>query len=420
MKVNAEFKNLIPALTKEEFDALERSILADGCRDAIVTWNDTIVDGHNRYEICERHGVAFNTVEKIFDGENEARCWIIRNQFARRNLSAYQRSVLALKLTEYLGVEAQKRKAAEMRNINEDKSKRSLYEKNPGLKEIEQSVSCEPKRAPGGKPDPIHKDSIDLYHVVQTENTVKDKHIDVLTEAAKVADMGRTTIAKVKLIEQHATPEQKELLNKGETTINTVYTNIKREESKAKNAALMERTVSKAPGKYSTIVIDPPWPMKKIVREVRPNQADFDYPTMSVDEIKSFPLSGHALDNCHLYLWTTQKFLPASFDIMNAWGFNYIFTMVWHKAGGFQPVGLPQYNCEFVLFGRKGNLDFLDTKDFFCAFNAPRREHSRKPEEFYDLIRRVSPGPRVDIFSREKHYGFDQWGNETEKFGGTT
>lgn len=166
--------------------------------------------------------------------------------------------------------------------------------------------------------------------------------------------------------------------------------------------------------KYHTIVIDPPWDMKKIEREERPNQVDFDYPTMSYDELADFKMPAHK--NCHLYVWTTQKHLPATFELVEKWGFKYLVTMVWHKPGGPQPFGLPQYNCEFVLLCRKGNLPFLDTKAFNCCFKAKRREHSRKPDEFYELVERVSPSPRIDIFSRGKHKGFGAWGNETGKF----
>jgi N6-adenosine-specific RNA methylase IME4 len=90
--------------------------------------------------------------------------------------------------------------------------------------------------------------------------------------------------------------------------------------------------------------------------------------------------------------------------------------MVWHKAGGFQPFNLPQYNCEFVVYGRKGVPIFLETKNFFTCFNGMRREHSRKPDEFYQLVARVCPAPRLDCFSREKREGFDQYGNEPERF----
>ena len=177
------------------------------------------------------------------------------------------------------------------------------------------------------------------------------------------------------------------------------------------------KTAPAPPGKYRTIVIDPPWPVEKIIRDVTPNQYDYDYPTMSIDEIKALPITEITdEDGCHLYLWTTQKFLPVGFEVLGHWGFSYIFTMVWHKRGGFQPFNLPQYNCEFVLFGKKSSLPFLETKDFFTCFEGKRREHSRKPEIFYETVFRVSPAPRLDMFSREPHAGFEQWGNETNKF----
>lgn len=168
-------------------------------------------------------------------------------------------------------------------------------------------------------------------------------------------------------------------------------------------------------GKYRCLIVDPPWPIAKIEREEAPAQGkSLDYSTMSLDEIKAFPIPAH--DECHMYLWTTQKFLPKSFEILEAWKFDYLVTMVWHKNGGFQPVNLPQFNCEFVLLGRRGGLPFVDTKNFFCCFSGKRREHSRKPTEFYDLVRRVSPGPRCDLFSTGKVEGFTQGGMQTEKF----
>jgi len=87
LKINQEFKNLIPPLTKEEYKGLEKSLLEEGCRDALVTWNGTIVDGHNRYELCQKHGIDFDVIEKEFENEEEAKVWIIDNQNARRNLT---------------------------------------------------------------------------------------------------------------------------------------------------------------------------------------------------------------------------------------------------------------------------------------------------------------------------------------------
>jgi N6-adenosine-specific RNA methylase IME4 len=177
-----------------------------------------------------------------------------------------------------------------------------------------------------------------------------------------------------------------------------------------------ERSAKQDIPRYGTIVIDPPWPMAKIAREVRPNQVDFDYPTMDEDELAAFPVKHMAEEDCHLFCWTTQKFLPMTLGLLGQWGFKYVLTMVWHKSGGFQPIGLPQYNCEFVVYARRGSPSFVDTKAFPTCFEAPRREHSRKPDEFYDLIRRVTDGKRIDVFSRELRDGFDQYGNQTENF----
>lgn len=174
-------------------------------------------------------------------------------------------------------------------------------------------------------------------------------------------------------------------------------------------------TIAVAEGQYNTIIIDPSWPIEKIERYEAPHQEpDLDYKTMSLEAIKNLKMP--ASENCHLFLWTTQKYLPISFEILKGWGFKYIFTMVWCKTGGFQPFNLPQYNCEFAVYGRIGSPEFIETKSFFTCFHGKRREHSRKPKEFYDLICRVCPEPRIDIFSREKKDGFDSWGDEIDKF----
>jgi N6-adenosine-specific RNA methylase IME4 len=174
-----------------------------------------------------------------------------------------------------------------------------------------------------------------------------------------------------------------------------------------------------ADGPFDVIVMDPPWQMQKIDREVRPNQDAFDYPVMTTDQIAKFwktEIASRIKADCHLFLWTTQKHLPVAFDLIGKFGFKYVLTFVWHKPGGFQPIDLPQYNCEFIVYGRCGSPLFIDTKQFNCCFEAPRREHSRKPDVFYDTIRRVTGGSRIDVFSREKRDGFAQYGNELDKF----
>ena len=98
MIIDAEFKALIPALTQDEFSQLEENVLRDGIQDPLKIWNGTLIDGHNRYEIAQRHGLTFSTTEMNFASRDDVIEWIIKNQFGRRNLSAYDRSLLALKL----------------------------------------------------------------------------------------------------------------------------------------------------------------------------------------------------------------------------------------------------------------------------------------------------------------------------------
>jgi N6-adenosine-specific RNA methylase IME4 len=158
--------------------------------------------------------------------------------------------------------------------------------------------------------------------------------------------------------------------------------------------------------------------MTKILRTVRPNQTErLDYHTQTIQEIAEtvttyiLPL----LDTkAHVFLWTTQKFLPKGFDLLAGWGLKYVFPMTWHKPGGFQPCGLPQYNAEFCLYARQGTPKFVSTKNFPTCFSAPRRGHSVKPEEFYETLRRVTDGPRLDVYNRRVIEGFDTWGYEAK------
>ncbi len=168
-------------------------------------------------------------------------------------------------------------------------------------------------------------------------------------------------------------------------------------------------------GKFRTIVIDPPWPVEKILREERPNQYDFDYPTMSIEEIKAFPLPEMAFeDGTHIYLWTTQKYLPIAFEVFKAWGVSYECLLTWIKNVGFTPFSW-MYSTEHCLFGRIGSLPLLKMGKRL-DFTGKVREHSRKPINFYDLVAEVSPEPRIDIFSREKKEGFLGYGDQTERF----
>ncbi len=102
LKIKESFRTIIPSLVPEEYKLLEQSIISDGCRDAILTWNGFIIDGHNRYAICQKHGLHYLTEEIGFDTEQDALVWIINNQLGRRNVTDYQKGELVLKKKDIL------------------------------------------------------------------------------------------------------------------------------------------------------------------------------------------------------------------------------------------------------------------------------------------------------------------------------
>jgi N6-adenosine-specific RNA methylase IME4 len=219
-----------------------------------------------------------------------------------------------------------------------------------------------------------------------------------------------TDLPEEDFVQHIATVKEKE----EELTSVGVYREARKKQETDKNLEIQNLEVVEPNGKFKTIVVDPPWPVKKILRDDRPNQTEFDYPTMTEEELFDIPVFQYADENCHLFLWTTHKFLPLGLQMVEHWGFKYQCLLTWVKNVGFTPFSW-MYSTEHVLFARKGNLDLLKLGERL-DFEGKVREHSRKPDEFYSLVERVSPALRLDMFSREKHSGFEQYGLEVEKF----
>ena len=168
---------------------------------------------------------------------------------------------------------------------------------------------------------------------------------------------------------------------------------------------------------YKTIYADPPWPEYgggKIKRG-----ADRHYPLMSVKDIIALPVSSIAdPSGAHLYLWTTNNYLPAALACIEAWGFQYVTTITWMK----DSIGLGQYyrgkteHCLFAVTPKRLPYKIIDGKrcQGVTGFYAPKAEHSRKPDAMREMIERVSYAPRIELFARETSPGWDVWGNEVQ------
>lgn len=171
--------------------------------------------------------------------------------------------------------------------------------------------------------------------------------------------------------------------------------------------------------KYKTIVIDAPWKYGKWgTPSDRPNQIHarpLPYLSMSLSEISALPISSLADADCELYVWTTQKYLPCTFPLLEKWGFKYCETLTWCKEPrGTGQGGLFTPTTEFIIHGRIGrmpNKQRLDTT--WWKVTRPVR-HSQKPEHFQDIIEMVSDAPRLEMFARRYRLGWDVWGNEVE------
>ena len=168
---------------------------------------------------------------------------------------------------------------------------------------------------------------------------------------------------------------------------------------------------------YRTILADPPWPERGGGQIKR--GADRHYPLMSVRQICALRVQELAHpDGCHLYLWVTNNYLRAGFEVLDAWGFEYITLLTWPK----DRIGLGQYfrGCtEHVMFARRGQPPYkFDEHGKRCQgttlIKGKRTDHSRKPHSLHRAAERVSYEPRLEMFARRPRPGWDLWGNEVE------
>ena len=184
-----------------------------------------------------------------------------------------------------------------------------------------------------------------------------------------------------------------------------------REDERQANAAKIEElaTPLEAQGLFQTIVIDPPWDWGDEGDINQFGRAKPDYHTMPIEEIEKLPVGQIADDNCHLYLWVTNRSLPKAFRLIEAWGFRYITCLTWVKPS----IGMGNYfrgSTEQVLFCVKGS-QMLKRRDVGTHFEAPRGQgHSAKPDEFYKLVESCSYAPYIDIFGRKGREGWAVWG----------
>lgn len=370
MHIDSEFKNLIPPLTAEEYSGLEASILEEGCRDALVVWGDTLIDGHNRYEICTRHNIPFETTELHFEDRNAVIVWIIKNQFGRRNLPAYERARLALRLKPVIAEKAKENLATHTAE---------------GYQGLQNSA----------------------------------KAVDTRKELAAAAGVSHDTIAKVEKIEAKAAPEIKEQLRTGQMSINQAYKAVKlgekhetikqaekqiAEQAKANASApvlFVGNGIGHIPAeKYDLLLTDPPYSTD--VEDV----TEFAYSWLpnALSHVKS---TGFA----YVFIGAYPEELKAYFNTPAPAHMHLEQVLVWTYKNtlGQNPKNRYKQNYQACLFYRGADAPALDcplTNEQWAVqeINAPDgrqgdRYHAwQKPMEIAERFIRHSTKPGMTIF----------------------
>lgn len=302
MRLDADFSTLMFKLTQDEYSKLEQHIVNEGCRDALVVWNDILIDGYNRYEICQKHNIEFKTISMQFDNREAVSDWIIDNQLGKRNLTIEQKNYL-------IGKKYKKEKQA---RGGDRKSK----VQNEPLKTTAEKIAEEQKIGQSTvKRSEKFADAVDVI-AENAGNEIRDK---ILSRELDI------TAQEVQILAKQKPEVQKEVVEKVRS-------------GKSIKRAIKETNKTETPplpeGKYRVIYADPPWQYNN---SGLVGAAENHYSTMSLEEILNLKdengrkVTDLPSENSVLFLWVTSPFLPEGLEVCQKWGFDYKTSFVWIK-----------------------------------------------------------------------------------------
>jgi len=370
--------DVFPLIPAAEFYQLVDDIKANGLQEPVILHEGAILDGRNRYLACLEAGVE-PTFAPFRGGDPVA--FVISANLRRRHLDESQRAMVAAKL-------------ATLRIGDNQHSEGLPIGRGSELLSVgERSVARAREVLERGAPELV--------------GAVEQGMVSV-SAAADVATLSKD--------------EQAEVVAKGEREILEAAKAIRAEKAKERHAARVARIaeVSKANSelvserRYPVIYADPPWDYQLYDETTGSARAAAEhYPTMKLDEICALPVAELATEAAVLFLWTTAPHLRESFEVLAAWGFEYKTNVVWvkHAQGlGFFVRG----QHELLLIATRGDIPCpLPANRPPSVITAPRREHSRKPDEAYKLIERMYPEfPKIELFARNAREGWAAWGNQ--------
>jgi len=368
--------DIFPLVEGAEFDELVADIREHGLHEPIVVFEDKILDGRNRYRACEAAGLE--PTFTVYTGDDPV-AYVISLNLRRRHLSESQRAMVAAKLaTLKLG-------------DNQHSEGLPIGRSSELLTVGERSVARAREVQEYGAPELIH--------------------------AVEQGAVSVSAAADVAMLPQQ---NQREIVARGQREILRAAQEIRARKAEMRRAERIERLAATcnqplpSDRRYAVIYADPPWDFEVYNEESGIERAAANhYSTMSLDEICALPIPSLASPAAALFMWTTVPHLRESFQVLDAWGFEYKTNIVWVK----DKIGLGYFvrnQHELLLIATRGDMPTpLSANRPSSVITAPRREHSRKPDEAYALIERMYPElPRIELFARQTRPGWAAWGNE--------
>ena len=356
--------DIFPLMQGEAFESMVADIRDHGLIEPIWLFNGKIIDGRNRYRACLEASVGPRF--RQYEGPAE---WIVQfilsENLERRHLTSDQRAACAV---EALGYE---------RGLDKERQQQG------GRQKVRQKIG-----------------------------EAKEHSGDATQRVAKQFKTNRTYVSHLAKLKDEA-PADFEAVKTGDKRLIDVKNERRAAELEEQRKAINDGAVALPEGVFEVICIDPPWPYGNADSyNAEGFRGTCPYPEMALDDLASIDLP--AADDCILWLWTTHRFLPDAFPLLQSWGFEHKNIVTWVK----DRMGIGRWlrsNTEFCIMAVKGKPAVTLTNQT-TAIHGPVREHSRKPDEFYHMVETLCIGRRLDYFSREKRPGWEQLGNEPERF----
>lgn len=351
-----------------EYEGFKNDIKKYGLLSTLILFQGKILDGRNRYNACKELNIEPKYVQ--FKGnEKDAFYYVISENLHRRHLTSAERADIALIVLDYEEEQAKKR-----------------------MKEAQHKLPEPQEQIPVGTSD------------VPTDT--KKREPRAITIASKKTGVGRETLRTAKKVRDLNNPiitKKWEQAKQGKSTIKSVKVAIQKEINKDKPTPKLPED------KYDIIYGDPPWEYH--FSETPTRALENQYPTMKLKDICNLKIP--SAKNAILFLWcTSPKLIPEGVEVIKSWGFTYKTSMVWVK----DKIGMGYYarsRHEYLLIATKGKPGTPEPSNRpDSVINAPRTEHSKKPD-LYEMIERMYPNRKyLELFARNKRKGWTSWGNE--------